>query len=109
MDRNEKGMSYGEYQRKKKEMAEALVRALEKTDKPLGDEVEKPGMLPKMATYYDRDGSRYPEQIRVSFSDGHTATYELKVEQPHPMIVENIRIIRKWKTGYQAPERRGRR
>jgi hypothetical protein len=110
MEGNGKGMSYGEYIRRHKEISDyykALDRALETPEKPL--ENGRPEMLPKIAPYFEMDESRYPETIRVSFSDGHTAIYQLKVEQPHPMIVENIRIIRKWKTGYQAPAERRRR
>ena len=59
---------------------------------------------------YDRESSEYPEMIRVSFSDGSTAVYELRVEQPAPVIIENIKIIRKWKQGYvNKPMRRRNR
>ncbi|MBO7663890.1 MAG: hypothetical protein J6U01_11020 [Clostridia bacterium] len=58
---------------------------------------------------YEHEYSKYPEQIRVSFADGHTAVYDMRVDQPHPMIVENIKIIRKWKQGYvNQPQRRRR-
>ena len=73
-------------------------------------EHNKPTILPKPMPMYERDSSEYPEMIRVSFSDGHTAVYELRVEQPAPVIIENIKIIRKWKQGYvNQPERRRRR
>ena len=59
---------------------------------------------------YEHERSKYPEQIRVSFADGHTAVYDMRVDQPAPVIMENIRIIRKWKQGYvNQPERRRRR
>lgn len=58
---------------------------------------------------YEHEYSKYPEQIRVSFADGHTAVYDMRVDQPHPVIVENIKIIRKWKQGYvNQPQRRRR-
>ena len=58
---------------------------------------------------YEHEYSKYPEQIRVSFGDGHTAVYDLRVDQQHPVIVENIKIIRKWKQGYvNQPQRRRR-
>lgn len=44
--------------------------------------------------------SRYPEKIRVSFADGSTAVYDLRVEQPAPVILENIKIIRRM-VGYE--------
>ena len=58
---------------------------------------------------YEHEYSKYPEQIRVSFGDGHTAVYDMRVDQPHPVIVENIKIIRKWKQVYvNQPQRRRR-
>lgn len=58
---------------------------------------------------YEHEYSKYPEQIRFSFADGHTAVYDMRVDQPHPVIVENIKIIRKWKQGYvNQPQRRRR-
>ena len=73
-------------------------------------EQNKPAILPQMVPLYEHDCSEIPERIRVSFSDGRTAVYELRVEQPAPVIIENIKIIRKWKQGYvNQPERRRRR
>ena len=90
---------------------------MEKTEKNLEAMIDrtlvehnKPTILPKPMPMYERDSSEYPEMIRVSFSDGSTAVYELRVEQPAPVIIENIKIIRKWKQGYvNQPERRRRR
>ena len=71
---------------------------------------DRPTILPKPLPVYEHNFSEYPEMIRVSFSDGSTAVYELRVEQPAPVIIENIKIIRKWKTGYvNQPEIRRRR
>ena len=50
-----------------------------------------PGILPGIVTYFDHECSRIPDRIRVSFEDGTTAVYELKIEQPHPIIAENIK------------------
>ena len=70
----------------------------------------RPEMLPKPAPIYDRESSRLPDRLRASFEDGSTAVYELRIEQPAPVIIENIKIIRKWKQGYvNQPERRRRR
>ena len=79
--------------------------------KKKAQKVERPEILPKPLPIYDENhGGKFPEMIRVSFSDGSTAVYELKVEQPAPVIIENIKIIRKWKQGYvNQPERRRRR
>ena len=82
------------------------LAALERTLEAL----TRPEMLDRAVPNYEHECSIYPDQIRVSFSDGHTAVYDLRVEQPHPVIVENIRIIRKWKQGYvNRPERRKRK
>ena len=68
---------------------------------------KRPRMLAHAAPYYDRELSRIPDRIRVSFEDGTTAVYDLHVDAPTPVFEENIRIIRKWKRGY--PPRRRRR
>lgn len=72
---------------------------------------KRPEPLPNIIGYYDNEASVHPDQIRVSFSDGTTAIYDLRINQPHPVILENIRIIRKWKQGYvnQPPRRRRRK
>ena len=64
----------------------------------------RPAMMTKTVPKYDYDSSKYPDRIRVSFEDGHTAVYDLHIEQPAPIIIENIEIIRKWNVGYKAPE-----
>ena len=74
--------------------------------------MSRPQLLDRPVPNYEHDCSIYPDQIRVSFSDGHTEVYDRRVEQPAPVILENIRIIRKWRQGYvNQPEirRRGRR
>ena len=40
--------------------------------------------LPEPAVYYDRDSSKYPDRIRLSFPDGHTEIYDRRVNQPRP-------------------------
>ena len=67
----------------------------------------RPELLPGTVSYYDYDISKYPDRIRVSFSDGKTLVYEVRTEQPHPIIVENINIIKRMKQGYvNQPARR---
>lgn len=68
---------------------EILERVLEKHGKPK--------MLPNPMPSYNHKASRHPDQLRVCFDDGSTAVYDLRAKQPAPQIVENIRIIRKWK------------
>ena len=63
---------------------------------------------------YEHESSKYPEQIRVSFGDGHTAIYDMRVEQPHPLVLKNIEIMKETKKkitqGYvNQPLRRRRR
>ena len=58
---------------------------------------------------YEHEYSKYPEQIRVSFADGHTAVYDMRIDQPHPVILENVKIIRKWRGYVNQPARRRRK
>lgn len=77
-----------------------------------GMEKEKrPDMLEKPLPIYEHEDSRIPDGIRVSFEDGTTAVYYLHMEQPAPLIFENIRIIRRMKQGYvnQPMRRRNRK
>ena len=76
----------------------------------LGKELERPSMLNIAVPIYEHEWSKYPDQVRISFKDGKTMVYDLRVDQPAPVIVENIKIIRKWKQGYiNQPVRRRRR
>ena len=68
----------------------------------------RPKMLPEPVLYYDHDWSEHPDSVRISFDDGSTAVYDIRVEQPHPIIRENIRIIRRMQVGYPTKRRRNR-
>ena len=70
----------------------------------------RPEMLPEAVPYYDHEWSAHPDSVRISFSDGSTAVYDIRVEQPHPIILENVRIIRRM-NGYvnQPARRRGKK
>ena len=57
--------------------------------------MNRPKVLPEPVPYYWFDFSVIPDSIRVSFEDGTTAVYSLQTENPHPVIMENIKIIRK--------------
>ena len=71
---------------------------------------KRPEMLPKPVPIYEHTSSEIPDKVRISFTNGTSAIYELHVDQPAPLIEENIRIIRKWKQGYvNQPARRRRR
>lgn len=65
------------------------------------------GLMEKPVMYYEREDSRIPERIRISFTDGTTAVYTLHTDMPGEMMYENIRIIREWNR--QDGRRRRRR
>ena len=70
---------------------------------------KRPEMLPKPVPIYEHTDSEIPDRVRISFTNGTSAIYDLHSDQPHPVIVENIKIIRKWKQGYvNQPQRRRR-
>ena len=71
----------------------------------------RPEMLPKPLPIYEHTDSEIPEKVRISFTNGTSAIYELHVEQPAPVIIENIKIIRRMKQGYvnQPMRRRNRK
>ena len=56
---------------------------------------KKPEMLPEPAAYYDRQESRYPDRIRISFADGHTEIYDRLVNQPKPNTYVNSPMRRR--------------
>lgn len=62
---------------------------------------------------YEHEYSRHPEVIRVSFRDGSTAVYDIRNNQPHPLVVKNIEIMEKTQKKIQGyvnqPMRRRRR
>ena len=73
-------------------------------------EQKRPEMMDRPVPIYEHECSEYPDQLRVSFMDGTTKVYDVRAEQPAPVIIENIKIIRKWKQGYlNQPARRRRR
>ena len=70
----------------------------------------RPAPLPEVVPIYEHELSTLPDSIRVSFEDGSTAVYDIRMDQPHPIIIENINIIRRMKQGYvNQPMRRRRR
>ena len=81
----------------------ALDRALE--DIEIGK--QRPEVLGKVVPIYEHDYSVLPEKIRVLFKDGRTMIYDIHIDQPAPVIIENIKIIRRM-TGYEAPKPRRR-
>ena len=57
-------------------------------EKPL--RAETPEAMPAPAVYYERTDSKYPDVIRLSFSDGHTEIYDRRVTQPSPKRYLNM-------------------
>lgn len=85
---------------------DVLDRALE--DIEIGK--KRPGILGKVVPIYEHDYSILPDRIRVLFDDGRTMVYDIHTDQPAPVIVQNIKLIRKMKQGYvNQPVRRRRR
>ena len=71
---------------------------------------QRPEILGKVVPIYEHDYSILPEKIRVLFMDGRTMIYDIHVDQPAPVIVQNIKLIRKMKQGYvNNPARRRRK
>lgn len=61
-----------------------------------GDRQRRPGVLPNPAVHYEREGSRIPEAVRISFTDGTTAVYHLRTPETKRVVMTCISIIRKW-------------
>ena len=62
-----------------------------------------PEMLPEPLMIYATN-STYPDQLRVSFKDGSTQIYDLRIQQPHPIVKRNLEIIRNMCIGYERKE-----
>lgn len=75
-----------------------------RTEKP-----ERLAPLPEMVPIYEHEHDGHPDALRVSFEDGSTAVYEIRRDQPHPMTIKSIEIIRKWNTGILPEEPKKRR
>lgn len=116
--------AHGEFIRKMRQISQekkardaAVLRAqMEEKAKAQAAESQEENMvnrkipLPNVSPIFEHEASDYPDAVRVSFPNGRTIVYTRQVQQPEPMLVESIRIIRKWKTeGYQyTPPRRRR-
>ena len=68
---------------------------------------KRPEILPEPLPIYEHKFSKIPERVRISFDNGTSAVYDLHTEQPAPIIIENIKIIRRM-AGYEAPKPRRR-
>ena len=75
--------------------------------------MKHPEMMPKPVPIYEHTDSEIPERVRVSFTNGTSAIYDLHTEQPAPQVEKCLTIIRRMKqttVGYQyKPNRRSRK
>ena len=85
----------------------------EQKNEILGGTTERPAILSLGVPQYEYEESRYPEKIRVSFFDGHTEIYEIRTQQPHPLVLKNAEIMKETKKRIQGyvnqPARRRRK
>ena len=61
---------------------------------------KRPEVLPEPLPIYEHTCSEIPDRVRISFSNGTSAIYDLHTDQPAPVILENIKIIRRM-VGYE--------
>ena len=59
-----------------------------------------PKMLPEPLQIYAMAGP-YPDLLRVSFTDGSTQVYELKVKQPRPVLKDQLDEFTEMCIGYE--------
>ena len=72
--------------------------------------MNRPEILDKPVLTYATADSIHPDQVRLSFSDGSTAIYDLRIELPHPAMVRNHEIMAKWSNkGYKNQQMQTRR
>ena len=64
------------------------------------DVKKRPEVLPEPLPIYETIYSEIPDRVRISFSNGTSAIYDLHTEQPAPVILENIKIIQRM-VGYE--------
>lgn len=65
-----------------------------------------PFPLPATMPIHDGNG-KYPERVRVSFSDGHVRNYVEEVKQPEPVLFTDVETRRMYRMngGYQMKEK----
>lgn len=62
-----------------------------------------PKMLPEPLQIYSMSG-KYPDMLRVSFNDGSTQIYELKIKQPAPVLKGQLDHFSDLCVGYERDE-----
>ena len=65
-----------------------------------------PYPLPSTVPIHDGNG-KYPERVRVSFSDGHVRNYVEQIQQPEPVLFTDVETRRMYRIngGYQNKEK----
>lgn len=58
---------------------------------------KRPEILPNPLPVYERTDSEIPERVRISFTNGTSAIYDLHTDQPHPLVLKNIEIMKETK------------
>ena len=62
-----------------------------------------PKMLPEPLQIYSMNG-KYPDILRVSFNDGSTQIYDLRVQQPEPVLKDQLDHFSELCVGYERKE-----
>ena len=57
--------------------------------------IDRPELLPQPLPTYAHEWSVHPDSIRVSFADGSTRIYDLRIEQPAPVFAKKRRRRRR--------------
>lgn len=76
--------------------------------------MDRPELLPEAVPYYEHDFSIHPDSVRISFKDGSSAVYDIRMNYPHPLVLKNAEIMKETKQnikqGYvNQPARRRKR
>ena len=61
---------------------DCLIRKDKQQEKPRRRN-KRPEIMPEPKGYYIH-GDKYPDTVRISFSDGHTEIYDRRISQPSP-------------------------
>lgn len=62
--------------------------------------------IPKVEAFWKHDFSKYPDFIKVAMTDGKVITYDIRVEQPAPVMTDALDRFDK-ACGYPPKEKTG--
>ena len=60
--------------------------------------------LPKVMPIWEHRHSKYPETIRVSFSNGQTMLYRIDIQQPAPQLKDALDEFTELCIGYERED-----